>query len=882
MQEEEWDSFPTHATPTMAHAAHPVTTKVPPGYDGSTNWFRYADAVEEWCDLTKVEAKRRGPAIAARLSGRAEIYKERLDRERLRDPETGVEYLLATLRPFFVKDLQSVFLYRFFQLLRCNRGQTDHQRWMIKYEIARQKAVDAWLEATTPRPAADRADVAARIDHLRDAARDRQRLEVRRDWVGPPAELAAAVNAVARPEATEAMRHSAIEHVWRVQRRARADLFPISDNLSALMALVMADLSESQRETLMNLIYQRNVELTALTLQQLRDFLITLFHAPKSSLENPSWSQRTGPRSFVSISYGELDQYEGHWVCDETTGDEGFLDEHEDICWMYDEDQCYWMTSRMVRRPWRERSAEFGSHMVPFLMSLPQMKNLGVSLDLRGTPEKILFHTGFLKGQGVPLHRNRAGHLTLDVNEICRKARLSAERGRQPHAASSFPAVPDEPSAIPVRDPLQPIAAEPAIPPPAVEKKYRLPAGQKVPPAHLHQRTAERKFPEVRGPEEQGAEPAAVPPPVHSEPAKGAPEPPLPPEGDEGEALPQRVLNLDGLIPPPLVKLHQRLSKRTELLKLHLKHYHMSSAQFRRRTSELCLPEGIYRLYENVVKECETCQKTKPAPPRSRFSGVRAKEFGDVVFMDHCEIKHMSKKHQLFLVLDGATSLLWGSTQQEGTEPVTQDLFRDWMHIHSCKPKWVVADMAFFTPSWMTFWKTHGVKTMPTGRATPWPNRAETAVRLFKRQYEKLLMDASVHPSLNKVTLRDLIRECCWARNTTLTISGYTRVELATGRRPTDHSDLELMKPDQLSAVDLPRDATLNELRKLALKAHLEARQSADLRRDLARRVLPSDGPYAHGDRVFVWIDDTSLIRLPAVLVGTRLSTAMSVCMLMT
>ena len=227
-------------------------------------------------------------------------------------------------------------------------------------------------------------------------------------------------------------------------------------------------------------------------------------------------------------------------------------------------------------------------------------------------------------------------------------------------------------------------------------------------------------------------------------------------------------------------------------------------------------------MYENVVKECEICQKTKPAPPRSRFSGVRAKEFGDVVFMDHCEIKHMTKKHQLFLVLDGATSLLWGATQQEGTEPVTQDLFREWMHVHSCKPKWVVADMAFFTPSWMVFWKTHGV----------------------------------THPTLNKVTLRDLIRECCWARNTTLTVSGYTPVELATGRRPTDHSDLELMKPDQLSVADLPRDATLNELRKLALKAHLEARQSADLRRDLARRVLPSDGPYAHGDRVFVWIDD--------------------------
>ena len=151
------------------------------------------------------------------------------------------------------------------------------------------------------------------------------------------------------------------------------------------------------------------------------------------------------------------------------------------------------------------------------------------------------------------------------------------------------------------------------------------------------------------------------------------------------------------------MKLHQRLSKRTELLKLHLKHYHMSTAQFRRQTSELYLPEGVYRLYDGVVKKCEICQKTKPAPPGSRFSGVRAKELGDVVFKDHCEIKHMSKKHQLFLVLDGATSLLWGATQQEGTEPVTQDLFREWMLIHSCKPKWVVADMAFFTPSWMTF-----------------------------------------------------------------------------------------------------------------------------------------------------------------------------------
>ena len=374
-EQEALDSFPVHQTPVMTHAAHPVTTEIPPGYDGSTNCFKYADAMEEWCELTKVEARRRGPAIATRLSGRAEIFKERLDRERLRDPETGVDYFLATLRPFFVKDLQSVFLYCFFQMLRCNRGQTDHQCWMVKYEIARQKAVDAWFDATTPKPAADHHEVTAQVARLREAARDRQRAEVRRDWVGAPDGLAAAVAAVALPEATEAMTQAAVETVWRTRRRGRVNLLPISDNVSALMALVMADLSESQRETLMNLIYQRDIALTDLTLRQLRDFLITLFHAPKSSPDNPSWAHKSGPLSFVSISHGELDQREGHWVLDETTGNEGFLDEHEDLFWVYDEDQCFWMKypfqgrKRKVRQVKRKR---FGG--TPVLSAVSQRR----------------------------------------------------------------------------------------------------------------------------------------------------------------------------------------------------------------------------------------------------------------------------------------------------------------------------------------------------------------------------------------------------------------------------------------------------------------------------------------------------------------------------
>ena len=65
------------------------------------------------------------------------------------------------------KDDQAVFLCRFFQMLRCTRGQMGYQRWLIKYEIARTKAIEAWLDITTPRAAVDHLDVVAEVVRLR-------------------------------------------------------------------------------------------------------------------------------------------------------------------------------------------------------------------------------------------------------------------------------------------------------------------------------------------------------------------------------------------------------------------------------------------------------------------------------------------------------------------------------------------------------------------------------------------------------------------------------------------------------------------------------------------------------------------------------------------
>ena len=65
--------------------------------------------IDDWLDLTVLEAEKRGPALKNRLVGDAEMYKGLLDRESLRAAD-GAKYFRDTLRPHFIKGAQSVFV----------------------------------------------------------------------------------------------------------------------------------------------------------------------------------------------------------------------------------------------------------------------------------------------------------------------------------------------------------------------------------------------------------------------------------------------------------------------------------------------------------------------------------------------------------------------------------------------------------------------------------------------------------------------------------------------------------------------------------------------------------------------------------------------------
>ena len=78
-----------------------------------------------------------------------------------------------------------------------------------------------------------------------------------------------------------------------------------------------------------------------------------------------------------------------------------------------------------------------------------------------------------------------------------------------------------------------------------------------------------------------------------------------------------------GTLSLALRRTHDKLQSPTELLKLHLKHYHMSTEQFKRRTSALKLQKEIYDKFDQITNHATLVPKPRLHPRELRFQ-----EFG--------------------------------------------------------------------------------------------------------------------------------------------------------------------------------------------------------------------------------------------------------------
>ena len=375
-----------------------------------------------------------------------------------------------------------------------------------------------------------------------------------------------------------------------------------------------------------------------------------------------------------------------------------------------------------------------------------------------------------------------------------------------------------------------------------------------------------------------GLRPLGEVPPVRSGPASGSREP-APPDGEEERPEPQDVEpklevkeeekvpekkepSPSANLPLALRRIHEKLESPTELLKLHLKHYHMSTDQFKRRTSALKLPKEIYERYDLITKQCETCQKAKIAPSRAKVSGIRSEVFGELTFIDHGEVPlSANRKLQFLLIFDGATSLTTSYVVQSTSDAETIKFLVEYFETYQLNPKYIVADQAFMREELESYYNRQGIRPIALGPGTPWPNRAEAAIRMFKKQVNLMIQALRDDPILSDITYQQLLRQASLARNSMVTFGGVTPMEMAFGRRPSDLMTPENMNPAQISAEVPTPEKRIQALRTLAMKKFLEAKQSDDLRKDIASHLSLSDGPFFPGDKIYYWTEDKSKIK---------------------
>ena len=262
------------------------------------------------------------------------------------------------------------------------------------------------------------------------------------------------------------------------------------------------------------------------------------------------------------------------------------------------------------------------------------------------------------------------------------------------------------------------------------------------------------------------------------------------------------------------------------------------------------LPEDIYKQFDAVIH----IREPKRAPSRAKPSGMRSETFGELTLVDHGMIDVEGGKEKLvFLVLfDGATSLTTAYVGNTMNSKETISLFLEYFETYQTNPKTFVGDQAFTQPDCIAgFYACRNIRPIALGPGTPWPNRAEAAVRTFKKQVTLMTNSFADDPALADVTYRQLVRQACLARNPSITYGGVTPLEMAFGRRPADILNLEAATPSQLTS-DVPTpEKKIEAVRMLATKAYLEAKQA---------KLNMSSGPFPPGANIFYWAENKNKI----------------------
>ena len=224
----------------------------------------------------------------------------------------------------------------------------DLQRWMTRFQLTANRPIESWMDLVSDLDL-NNPEVIATIAQQRVAHEEQQQ-----NLAGIAAATPGAPPHVNVPWNEEISRQVLVQlHNARRQQQRQAP--PLSDNLSALIFVSLADLTQDQRNTQASIMTHRGRTLAQYNVQELRDLFLEMFCATRTAVYNPMMqpSGMAQRRSFLVLEEGEIDGTTGYWVEDEDDGAGGFLEALENVFRAFDDSEYTWYQRRFQGRKTR-------------------------------------------------------------------------------------------------------------------------------------------------------------------------------------------------------------------------------------------------------------------------------------------------------------------------------------------------------------------------------------------------------------------------------------------------------------------------------------------------------------------------------------------------
>lgn len=302
--------------------------------------------------------------------------------------------------------------------------------------------------------------------------------------------------------------------------------------------------------------------------------------------------------------------------------------------------------------------------------------------------------------------------------------------------------------------------------------------------------------------------------------------------------------------------------KQKILVKLHKQFGHASADRLQRLlTSSGNKDTECNIILQQVVAECEICQKYGRAKPKPAVGLPLASQYNETVAVD---LHELEPGVWYLHIIDQFTRFSAGSilTTKRSSE-IVKHFIHDWISVHG-PPQKVLSDNGgeFNNEEVRDMAENFNIEVKATAAYSPWSNGL---LERHNQTLTEIIMKIKANHGSDWDTALDW---ALMAKNTMQNVHGYSPHQLVFGQNPNLPSVLTDMPPALEGTTKSEWVAKHISALHASRKAFTEAECSERIRRALRKQLRPTDEKYEMGDKVYYKRADNPEWKGPGAVIG--------------